>query len=60
MVVSFNKVFNQRWRADGYIRKGDMAGDLCLGDEGLQDLVFFMAGLVAIEVEEVVDTNCMC
>ena len=60
MMITFNKVFDKRRRATGYIGEGDVACYLRLSDECLEDLVFFMGGFVTVEVEQVVDTKSMC
>ena len=59
MVKTFNKVFDQRGCAAGNIRHGDLVMDLGLGDERLEDLFFFVIGLVTVKVKEVVDTEPM-
>ena len=60
MMITFNKVFDKRRRAAGYIGEGDVACYLRLSDECLEDLVFFMGGFVTVEVEQVVDTKPVC
>ena len=51
VLKSFNKMFNKGGRPACYVREGDMALYLGLGDECLDDLFFFIVRFVAVEVQ---------